>query len=289
MLHPFKLSISSSFWGIAPITIWLIAIQLSACGGIKNTTQLEYYGQDSSITVDGKLDDWKHPLLRPAELTNVQYKAGNDDKHLFVCIRVPDKDIQQRIMGLGLSVYIDTLGKQKEKRGIGYPLALTTEQIEKISFQAYTESKGIDDHALDEAYAAICQEFELLGFVEEDVNEKIRVSNLASKDIKTAMGFDHVSAMICEFKIPLNILYEGALTFDKTLSIGIKVNSPEANADDDPGLFSDSGNPITGSNQQANPMNNGLGRQPAVNRLPTRSNNNSINGVWSKIRLSPPR
>ena len=85
MLHPFKLSISSFFWGIAPITAWLVAMQMSACGGIKNTTQLEYYGQDSSITVDGILDDWKHPLLRPAELTNVQYKAGNDDKHLFIC------------------------------------------------------------------------------------------------------------------------------------------------------------------------------------------------------------
>ena len=102
------------------------------------------------------------------------------------------------------------------------------------------------------------------------------------------MGFDHVSAMICEFKMPLSLLFERKLKYNETLSIGIKVNNPEANEDSDPGLFSDSGNPITGSNQQGNPMNPGMNGQPRVNRLPTRSNNNSINGVWTKIQLCQP-
>jgi hypothetical protein len=271
------------------ICLAILSYYLSACGGLQTVTQIDCTTQDSSaFVIDGNLGEWQHPLLSPAALTNIQYKASNDAQNLYICIRIPDKGIQQRVMGLGLSIYIDTLAKQKEKRGVGYPLALSNEQLEKISFQAYQENKGIDDRALDQAYAAICQEFELLGFVEENINEKIRVSNLASKDIKTAMGFDHVSAMICEFKMPLSLLFERKLKYNETLSIGIKVNNPEANADNDPGLFSDSGNPITGSNQQGNPMNPGMNGQPRVNRLPTRSNNNSINGVWTKIQLCQP-
>lgn len=270
------------------VLIVLLSLFLSSCGGMQTMTVVDCYPKDSSLVIDGSLEDWKHPLLSPAALSNIQYKASNDTENLYICVRIPDKGIQQRVMGLGLSIYIDTLCKQKEKRGIGYPLALTNEQIERISFQAYQENKGIDNRALDDAYASICQEFELLGFVEENIDEKIRVSNLASKDIKTAMGFDHVSAMVCELKVPFDLLYGSKINFDESLSIGIKVNDPAANADNDPGLFSDSNNPITGSNQPSNPMNPGMNGQPSVNRLPTRSSANNINGVWAKIQLCRP-
>jgi hypothetical protein len=183
-------------------------------------------------------------------------------------------------------VFIDTLAKRRDKVGIGFPLALTQSQIEKISFQAQKNGTGLDNRALDKAYAEICQEFELLGFVEEDVNEKIRVSNLASKDLKTAVGFDHVSAMICEIKIPLDILFNHNVEYNEILSIGIRVNPPEANAESDPGLFDDAGsNQITGSNQQSNPMMGGMGGQQPGYRQPSRSSNGNITGVWMKIQL----
>ena len=50
-------------------------------------------------------------------------------------------------------------------------------------------------------YAKACKEFELLGFVEENPKEKIRISNLASKDIKCIAGFDDFGALNCEYKM----------------------------------------------------------------------------------------
>ncbi|MBL4648542.1 MAG: hypothetical protein JKY03_02340, partial [Aureispira sp.] len=184
------------------LLIILACIVMSSCNSTKSVVSTKWYSSDSTIVVDGNLDEWERPLKQAKEYTGVQYNTGNDAESFYLCLRINDKTIQRRIMGLGLSIYLDTLGKRKEKIGIGYPLALTPKQIETISFQASKGSFKIDDRALDEAYANICQEFELLGFIEEDPAEVIRVSNLASKDLKTAIGFDHVGAMLCEFKIP---------------------------------------------------------------------------------------
>ena len=215
----------------------------------------------------------------------------NDGENLYICVRIPDKGIQRRIMGLGLTVYVDTLAKKRDKVGIGYPLALTEQQLQTVAFQAQKGGIKLDDRELDKAYAAICQEFELIGFVEEDLNERLRVSNLASKDLKTAMGFDPLGAMICEYRIPWNQLFKGKLKYDEVISVGIKVNPVPENADNDPGLFNDqNANPITGSSQMNNPLGGGmLGQQQGIaNRQPSRSTSNNITGIWMKIALTKP-
>lgn len=265
-----------------------VIIGISACSSTKSVTSTRWYPADSTVIVDGNLDEWERPLTESKEYMGVQYAAGNDAKNFYFCIRINDKTIQRRIMGLGLSVYLDTLGKRKEKIGIGYPLALTQQQIETISFQAAKNGLKIDDRALDKAYAAICQEFELIGFVEEDPEERIQVSNLASKELKTAMGFDHVGAMLCEFKIPLEQLFSGTLRYNEIMSIGIKVNQPPADAADDPGLFDDPNNSITGNNQLQNPLLQG-GNPGGGLQAPRRSSNSNIAGIWTKVQLSQPR
>jgi hypothetical protein len=272
------------------LLIIVACIGMSSCNSSKSVVSTKWYSSDSTIVVDGNLDEWERPLKQANEYAGVQYNTGNDAESFYLCLRINDKTIQRRIMGLGLSIYLDTLGKRKEKIGIGYPLALTQKQIETISFQASKGSFKIDDRALDEAYANICQEFELLGFIEEDPAEVIRVSNLASKDLKTAMGFDHVGAMLCEFKIPLDQLYSGKIRYNEIISIGIKVNQPAADAAEDPGLFDDaSANSITRNNQAQNPLMQGgnPGGSPGGGmQQPSRSTNSNIAGIWIKMQLS---
>jgi hypothetical protein len=264
-------------------------IGISSCNSTKTIVSSKWYPSDSTIVVDGNLDEWERPLKEAREYSGVQYNTGNDAENFYLCIRINDKTIQRRIMGLGLSIYLDTLGKRKEKIGIGYPLALTQKQIETISFEASKGSFKIDDRALDEAYANICQEFELLGFIEEDPEERIRVSNLASKDLKTAMSFDHIGAMMCEFKIPLEQLYSGKIRYNEIISIGIKVNQPAPDAADDPGLFDDaSNNSITRNNQTQNPLTQGASTGAGMQQ-PTRSANSNIAGIWTKVQLSQPK
>jgi hypothetical protein len=264
-----------------------VCIIMSSCGSNKAAVSTKWYPSDSTIVVDGNLDEWERPLKESQVYTGVQYNTGNDAKNFYLCLRINDKTIQRRIMGLGMSIYLDTLGKRKEKIGIGYPLALTQKQLETISFEASKGSFKIDDRALDEAYANICQEFELIGFIEEDPEERIKVSNLASKELKTAMGFDHVGAMLCEFKIPLDQLFSAKVNYNEIISVGIKVNQPAANAADDPGLFDDaSSNSITRNNQTQNPLLQGANPGGGMQQ-PSRSSNANIAGVWLKAQLSP--
>lgn len=274
----------------APLIFFIAIISLfqqTACNSSKNIPLGKWYGKDSTIVVDGVLGDWNQQLLQPSNFTNIQYAVGNDAENLFVCVRIPDQGIQSRIMGLGMAVYIDTLAKKRDKIGIGFPLALSPEQVETISFQAQNGGPKIDERELNKAYSAICQEFELIGFVEEDDKEKIRVSNLASKDLKTAVNFDPIGAMVCEFKIPFSQLFKRKITYTEIISITIKVNTPEANADDDPGLFNDpTNNQITGSNQMPNPLS--AQQQPIANRQPSRSSSNNMIGISVKTTLAKP-
>ncbi|WMX14494.1 MULTISPECIES: hypothetical protein [unclassified Aureispira] len=278
-----------SLYAVVAWLLYIVLLGTSSCNSSKNVVKTKWYSVDSTIVVDGKIDEWERPLIESNAYTGVQYSTGNDAQNFYLCIRINDKTIQRRIMGLGMSVYLDTLAKRKEKIGIGYPLALTQEQLETISFQAAKGNFKVDDRALDEAYATVCQEFELIGFVEEDPEERIRVSNLASKELKTAIGFDHVGAMLCEFKIPLNQLYSGKMQYNEILSIGIKVNQPAPDAADDPGLFGDpSSNSITGNNQLQNPLLQGANPGGGMQQ-PRRSSNSNIAGIWAKVQLSQPR
>ncbi len=236
-----------------------------------------------NMQIDGDLKEWEMPLERPVSYLDMQCAVANDETTLYITARIADKGIQRRMMTLGMTIWLDTLAKNKHKIGIGYPLALDDEQIEKITIAAQKNNQ-LDPRALDRAYAELCNEFELVGFVEE----RIRVSNLASRDMKVATAFDDVGAMICEIKIPLDQLWKQKIDYTQVLSVGLQINEPDKNAADDPGLFDDpNNNSITRSNQQANPMNSGLGGQQQNQRQPTRTVSNTIS-VWLRTTLVAP-
>lgn len=272
-------------------SLGLLALSLVfvACQSTSKVTSIHSYTANDAPEVDGILQDWATPLSQAKDYSAFQYNLGHDEKNLYVGVRISDKGLQQRIMLLGMTIYADTTAKRKEKIGISYPLPLTEDQINKAAFQA--SAGGIlDRNAFNDLYASMAQEFELLGFVEEDPKESIRVSNLASKDLKTAMGFDQLGAMLLEFKIPFDKLYDRPLTYTEVISLGIKINTPAPNADEDPGLFDDVANPITSNGQQNNPMlrgNSPGGMQQQQQPIMSRNPNASL-GTWEKIQLSSP-
>lgn len=267
--------------------LWIGLWSFNACQSTNNLVAVHAYKKADAPQIDGSLKEWATPLSQAKDYSVFQYNMGHDADNLYVGIRVADRGMQQRIMGLGMTVYVDTTAKRKEKIGVAYPLPLTEEQVNKAAVEA-SNGGELDRNTFNEIYARMAQEFELLGFVEEDPKERIRVSNLASKDLKTAMGFDQLGAMLIEFKIPFQQLYDRPLRYNETISLGIQINAPEPNADDEPGLFDDAANPITGNGQlnnglfQANPQT-GL-QQPQQPRM--RRNPNASLGTWEKIQLT---
>lgn len=266
----------------------LLSLSTIACQSNNKITSIHSYETQTAPQIDGALQEWATPLSQAKDYSVFQYNLGHDKDNLYVGVRVADRGMQQRIMALGMTVYTDTTAKRKEKIGVVYPLPFTDEQIKKAAFEASKEGQ-LNRAIFNETCAAMAQEFELLGFVEEDPKERIRVSNLASKDLKTAMGFDQLGAMLLEFKIPFQQLYDRPLKYNEILNIGIKINSPEPNADDDPGLFDDIANPITSNGLQNNGLfqNNPQTGLPQAQQPVMRRNPNASLGTWEKIQLSP--
>lgn len=236
------------------------------------------------IKIDGQAVEWEKPLDKPVSHTNIECAVANDADNLYICTRITDKAVQQRIMALGMTIWVDTLMKNRQKVGVGYPLALTETDMQQIAAQA-RDGDQLDPRAMDNAYAETLNEFELIGLAEETV----RVSNLASLDMKVATAFDHVGAMVCELKIPLYHLWKQKINFNENFSIGIKVNPPPKDAANEPGLFDDPNqNGITGSNQ--NPMMGGGGMpgQQQNNRRPQMRTNTESVGIWYRTTLVSP-
>jgi hypothetical protein len=270
------------------LSVVIMIFVVLGCTSSKNIYKAEF--QSTPVLIDGVLSEWEYPLIKPHAFTEMQFKASNDLENLYLCVRISDKEIQKRIMGLGLAVFIDSLGKRKEKIGLGFPLALDDQTYEMIA-QKSVENNQLNFQKFNMEYAKACKEFELLGFVEENPKEKIRISNLASKDIKCIAGFDDFGALNCEYKIPLNLIFNSKLMDQRILGIGFKVNPPPQNADEDSGLFNDRYDPITSSAQMNNPMSNPMNnmlQQPTPNRRASRSVNQNIIGIWHKIELTIP-
>ena len=250
----------------------ILGCSLIACNSNKNILSNQW--PKTTVKVDGILSEWQLPLQRPAK-----YLAANDNENLYIAARITNKQLQQRIMGLGMTVWIDTLMKNRERIGIAYPLAVTNEQLESIAYEAQKDGK-LDPRALDDGYAKICQEFELVGFVEE----RVRVSNLASRDMKVAMTFDEVGAMVCEIKLPLSQLWQSSLQYNEKLSLGFKINSPEKDVAEEPGLFDDPNqNSITSSRQNSMGL---PGQQPMQPQQRLTGSTNENLGVWLRTTLT---
>lgn len=264
--------------------LWGICIGTWSCETAQEALEVP---QTRPITIDGNLNDWTTNLQKVPNQEALFYSTATDAHNFYLALRLSNRGLQRQVMNLGMTIHLDTMAKRREKIGLGYPLALSEEQLESVAFAA-TKDGRLDEKALLEAYAATSQDFELVGFVEEEPKERIRVSNLSSKGIKTAIGQDQLGALLIEYRIPFRQLYDRAPTGPLMWNVGIQINNPEASADDDPGLFDDpSSNPITGSGQTNNPLMQGNNLMAQRQATPTRRTNGNILKVWTLLQLTP--
>lgn len=249
-------------------------ISLMTLGSCLKTPLYNSKWTKSLVQVDGKLTEWEKPFEQPSSQVNMLCAVANDKEYLYVAVRIPDKRIQAMVYQLGMTMWIDTLAKKRNTIGMGFPLPLTKGQMDHLG-NAY--NKG-GQKGMENAYAELSQEFELIGFVED----RLKISNLASKSMKVGANFDELGALTVEYKIPFKQIYKRIPNLDKELSIGVKINTPEETADNDPGLFDDAqNNPITQSNAN-NPMMGGVG---GAGQLPGRQGN--VAGTQRQLSSSP--
>ena len=49
------------------------------------------------------------------------YKLSNDENNLYVMLEIGDEAVKRKVLMLGLTVWIDTTDRKKEKLGIRFP------------------------------------------------------------------------------------------------------------------------------------------------------------------------
>lgn len=94
---------------------YFISLMLISCGSQK-ITQSYWHNQKYENSIAGK--------LKYDSQSGFMYAISNDEENLFVDLRISDKMLQRKIFSMGMTVWIDTLGKKQESLGITFPIGM---------------------------------------------------------------------------------------------------------------------------------------------------------------------
>jgi len=76
---------------------------------------------EGPAVIDGIFKEWSVPMNYD-EKSKMEYGIGNDEKYLYVNLKITDKVLTNKIFMTGLTLWIDTVGKNKKMYGIKYPI-----------------------------------------------------------------------------------------------------------------------------------------------------------------------
>lgn len=76
---------------------------------------------EGPAVVDGVLKEWSVPMNYDKK-SDMEYGIGNDEKYLYVNMKITNKVLTNKIFITGLTLWIDTVGKNKKMYGIKYPI-----------------------------------------------------------------------------------------------------------------------------------------------------------------------
>lgn len=79
--------------------------------------------QNEKLKVKVNEEAWNDSLQFDGK-SRMFYSLRNDNENLYISVRAIDDETQNKIMMLGMTIWIDTTGKGKKAMGIHYPLGL---------------------------------------------------------------------------------------------------------------------------------------------------------------------
>ncbi|WP_448698560.1 hypothetical protein ACFGVR_17085 [Mucilaginibacter sp. AW1-3] len=229
-----KTKVTSSF------KLILIALFVTTlCGHVQAQKDIQAANLKApeGIKIDGKLNEWGYDFQAYNKTTKAYYTMANDDKNLYLVVKVKDKLNIVKTLGGGISLTINTADKKKDKdafvitfpmpppRGAGRSAlrgarggfgggnqTQTPAQIDSASRVAHKTALGL------------IREIGVLGF--KDITDST-ISIYNEYGIKAAAGFDEEDSFVTELAIPLKLL---ALNADdpKEFAYNFKMNGVNA-------------------------------------------------------------
>jgi hypothetical protein len=164
--------------------------------GVQAANNQSVYKTD--VTVDGLNKEWKSPLPRYNQTTGINYEIANDERNIYMIVRVADTTSQRQVVQNGLEVWINKDGKKKNTTGITYPMA--PDKAKAGSKNRVLTGKTADGFSMN------INELTLTGFLLENGRQPIK-----DCPVKVAIRKDSSNCIVYELAIPFNTFYKEKL------------------------------------------------------------------------------
>jgi hypothetical protein len=153
----------------------------------------------ADIIIDGDHADWNDHLSL-IEKHDVSVGVQHDDEDLYLCLVTTDRQIQNQVLRMGLTIWLSPEGGKKKQFGIHYPIGLMGSGM-PIREIMPSRSPDAEDQSYDRMEELIIRslfELEILGPEKEDV-ERMHVNQALGLEVKVGRAG---GLMVYELKVP---------------------------------------------------------------------------------------
>ncbi len=204
----------------------VVAVAVAAAAGAAHGKDLEIASAWAAapVPVDGAPGEWA-PLLRPLGDPPVVIGIQNDGHYLYLCLRTSDPIVKRQLARLGLTVWLNSQGKDAKGFGVRYPVGMGPRQA---GWQPGQGEPPEGEEAAGARPGRMPRELEVIGPTKDD---RQRVHVTPDEPVQAALG-DDSGVMVLEMRVPLgpsegHPLAVGASP-GATIALGLATERPTA-------------------------------------------------------------
>lgn len=191
--------------------VWLPAAFLFlACGRQPSASTVSRFAASPPV-VDGLATEWTDSLHYDPS-SKLQYQVLNDGRMVYVRLKIADPATQARIVRLGLTVWLDTTGRNQHQFGVHFPLGGTvggrggaTGSQQSDSPNASAADRQASRRARMTQALADMREMELLNY--KGSKQPTLTDAQSQLGVKAALAVNEQEDLIYELAVPMRLLY----------------------------------------------------------------------------------
>lgn len=186
------------------------------------------------VVVDGINKEWASPLPQYDKKTGLNFAVANNERNLYIIVRVPDDAVQKQIMQNGMEIWINRDGKKEKTTGVTFPIAPNQpeqQKMKKMRENNTQASRPPSDEKRENRPPAekrgglhrLPAELKLTGFLIENGRQRCREC-----PVRASLSQDSSHCLIYELAIPFNTFFKEILNEkdrNRTICIGFVVKS----------------------------------------------------------------
>ncbi len=219
--------------GLLFIGLISLIISVAGCGD----TEIDSKWKTQDIKIDGNDADWGNTLTYVDDLKSL-VGVQNDGSFLYLCLVTSDRDLESKMLRMGLTVWFDRTASDDKKFGIKFPLGFR--DIDRSQFRnerpAGMAGERPNPGQIDERILNNQTEAEIVGAN----NESNRVPLTELKGIELKLGMKD-GRLVYEMRVPLQHKsgYNYAISADtgSAISVGLETGSFTADRQGQGGEF----------------------------------------------------